>query len=794
MSPGTSRTRGRRFPRSSRARLKGGAKTPQGGRGVHRLSGKLSIPLLTGILLFSAGTARAGTGLSEFARTVMTSRWAAAPPGREAANDPRATLAWLLSERSLATLAPVHRTMLENLASTPRREGPPVMMCFSQDMPPDVVKAFEALLFPADKFRQGNRWSTTALSGGGLSQGDPTIITYSFAPDGTFIASGIGEAAAPSDLFAFLNGIYGSPAAWQAQFHAVFQAWAALIGITCVHEPNDDGADLFNNPGVAGVRGDVRIGGKFIDGESGANTLAYNYFPNNGDMVLDTANPSFFGNTSGNSLRLRNTVAHEHGHGLGMYHVCPVNQTKLMEPYVSTAYDGPRHDDILNGQRHYGDPDEDNDSWGTATPLGSLNNETRTVTLRSLDDNSDVDFYSFAVQAGKQVDVTVRPLGEQYLEGAQGSSCSPGILIDTQVLNDFGFQVLDQDGATVLASGNANPAGSPESVANVVLPSGAGDYFLHVFAGANDNVQLYEFDLTIEDSGGAAPTATASSTVTSTQTSTRTITRTSTRTATPSPTRTATPTLTLSPLPTHTETEVPKPTDEDTDTPTATVTETVTATVTETNTATATETVTHTSTMTASETATPTSSPSRTATATSSPSQSATGTATETYTPTPTHSPTHTATATPSPSLSSTQTATYSPSRTATPSPTVTRTETAIPTPSPTSTPTSSATPTPTSTASLTDTVTPSASATPTDTGTASATPTATEPDPTPTESSTPTEELKPTEESYDVAPLQLDGMVDSRDLGVWLERIASGTEEADLLIELSLFWMEPVE
>ncbi|MCG3197124.1 MAG: hypothetical protein GHCLOJNM_01608 [bacterium] len=748
---------------------------------MRRSPGQLAIPLLAGVSLLWAGPAPGGTALSEFVRGAYFPHWNANPSDRMASRDPEPILARLLSEESFRALSPAHQRMLRNLASAPRPEWAPVLPCFSEDMPIETVRAFEALLFPPDKFRQGNRWTTTALSGGGLSQGDPTIVTYSFAPDGTFIASGIGEPAGNSNLFAFLNGIYGNPAAWQAQFHAVFQAWSELIGVTYVYEPNDDGAALFNSPGISGVRGDVRIGGKFIDGESGANTLAYNYFPNNGDMVLDTGNPVFFGNTSGNSLRLRNTVAHEHGHGLGMYHVCPVNQTKLMEPFISTAYDGPRHDDILNGQRHYGDPDEDNDSVATATDLGPLNNQTLTITQRSLDDDGDVDFYAFTVQAGKQVDVTVRPLGAQYLEGAQGTGgCSAGTLFDSTALNDLGFQVRDTNGTTILASANANPAGSPESALNVALPSGAGGYFLYVFAGTNDNVQLYEFDLTVEDQGAAGPTATYSRTSTQTPTHTRTATRTFTRTATATPTRTASPSSTHTESPTATETAVPKPTDNDTDTPTATSTETPTPTWTVTPTRTSSETETQ--------------SPSPTITATETHTASATGTA----------SPSPTASATPSPSGSPTESSTNTPSETGTMPPSPSATETASPSPSESRTETHSPTASVTPSASPTDTVTPSvtetatatvsASRTASETPTPSESPSATSPAPTPTESPTETLELKPTEESYDVAPLQLDGMVDSRDLSVWLERISSGTEEAGLLYDLSRFWMSPVD
>ena len=42
----------------------------------------------------------------------------------------------------------------------------------------------------------------------------------------------------------------------------------------------------------------MRIGGVFIDGNSGV--LAYNYFPDYGDMVLDTGDGNFYDNPGNN--------------------------------------------------------------------------------------------------------------------------------------------------------------------------------------------------------------------------------------------------------------------------------------------------------------------------------------------------------------------------------------------------------------------------------------------------------------------------------------------------------------
>ena len=69
---------------------------------------------------------------------------------------------------------------------------------------------------------------------------------------------------------------------------------------------------------------------------------------------------------------------HEHGHGVGLLHVCPINNTKLMEPFLNTNFDGLRHDEVRGGQRHYGHADEQNDTAATATDLGTINFNRRT--------------------------------------------------------------------------------------------------------------------------------------------------------------------------------------------------------------------------------------------------------------------------------------------------------------------------------------------------------------------------------------------------------------------------------
>ncbi len=406
-------------------------------------------------------------------------------------------------------LDPLQRQMLGRLAmrSGDAFQGPHI--CFAPGTPASTVEAFYAAAATSshqlESFRLGTRWSNTAIDGSGLQQGDPTMITWGIVPDGTPIAGFAGEPPGASDLIASFNAIYGSQAIWQALFQQVFDRWGSLIGARYVFESNDDGASLATASGVSGTRADVRIGGHFIDGSSGV--LAYNFFPNNGDMILDTSD-SFFSDTSSNSIGLRNVVSHEQGHGLGSSHVCPVDKTKLMEPFATVAFDGPQHDDILTGNRAYGDSLEHNDSTGSATPLGTLPNGPAGAQAASVDDDGDVDYYRFSVpDTSRQVTVTVSPRGSTYLEGAQFGSgaCSAGTSFDSRSLKDLAVDLIGPNGTSVLATANAQAAGGTESVVSFPLSMSAGPYYVRVFGGSADTAQLYDLSLVIADAAPIPP-------------------------------------------------------------------------------------------------------------------------------------------------------------------------------------------------------------------------------------------------------------------------------------------------
>ena len=404
-----------------------------------------------------------------------------------------------------STRAPFPLTPLRTEDAADATE-PRAFVCFAPGTSQEVIDSFYAENGgqPEPEYRLQTRWTATATNGGGLMQGDPTTITWSIVPDGTTLPTARGEPAAASNLVAFLNTIYGSPATWLPLFQQIFDRWSQHTGVRYVYQPTDDGASMPNTPGMLNVRGDVRIGGHYIDGDY--KSLAYNYLPNSGDMVIDTGDV-FYWNTSGNSLGLRNMLAHEHGHGLGLGHVCPAEATKLMEPSITFAFDGPQFDDRLGGARGYGDRFEHNNTVATAASIGApLAAGAFSLIDLSVDDDTDVDFYRFDVtSAYKSARIVVRPVGATYLEGPQNSdgSCSFGTQFNSVAIHDLAVQLLGSDGVTVLASANVNPAGQAESLPAIELPNGTGPYYIRITGGTADNAQLYEIDMDIADTKAA---------------------------------------------------------------------------------------------------------------------------------------------------------------------------------------------------------------------------------------------------------------------------------------------------
>ncbi|MGD9693696.1 MAG: matrixin family metalloprotease [Phycisphaerales bacterium] len=349
-------------------------------------------------------------------------------------------------------------------------------------------------------YNLNNRWSQTASApaGTGLA-GDPVTLTYSYPSDGLGPISNVnGNPAGNNVLNQKLVDWFGSVTAGKAKFREVFDRWEQLSGLRYVETSDDDAP--WGTDGVLGVRGDVRIASISIDG--GGGVLAFNSFPNVGDMVVDSQDN--FANGSNNFRFFRNTVSHEAGHGIGILHVCPVNGTKLMEPFLQTGFDGPQLDDARAAQRNYGDTLENNDVSGAANNLGVLSG-TRTFNSLSLDSAGDVDWVRFTASSGGELTVTVTPRGGTYLTGVQlGSACDPGFQITGDV-QDLSLDLIAADGTTVVESSNAGSYGVAEQIQRTIATNGS--YFLRIRslserpANNGNNVQIYDFSVTYTPGG-----------------------------------------------------------------------------------------------------------------------------------------------------------------------------------------------------------------------------------------------------------------------------------------------------
>lgn len=378
----------------------------------------------------------------------------------------------------------------------------PVAVCFAPGTDQAVVNAFQQAMQATQGWPAPNQYQLAPRWTG--NQGDPFTVRWSFVPDGLQITGGVGEPDAGSTLFAGMDAKFGgNRAAWIAKFDEMFARWSEVSGLRYVRvtngtDPWDDNA-AWGQPGADGLRGDVRIGMKPIDGPSGV--LAYNGYPQNGDMVLDAGES--WGQSNGGYRFLFNVLAHEHGHGMGLAHVCPIQGTKLMEPFYDDGYYGPQQDDIRASQRLYGDNREPDNSIATASNVGAFNQSSditlgnivnaNNATSLSIDANGEEDFFKITLSSAARLTATVTPVGTTYGSGPQTGNCDSGT--STNALNqaDLAIDIVNSSGATI-ASASANPSSQAEVVAADLVS--AGTYYVRVHETNNPSQsQLYRLRL-----------------------------------------------------------------------------------------------------------------------------------------------------------------------------------------------------------------------------------------------------------------------------------------------------------
>ncbi len=341
----------------------------------------------------------------------------------------------------------------------------PAFTCFSHGTPEEeaaILLKYPLLGNPPPPnplaFFTGTSWTPV---------GEGLTLTWSLVPDGTFIPSFGTGAGASSDMFATFDAQFaaaGGRATWVSLVEQFLERWTELNGNTYVRITQagvdwDDGAAFNTSPGSA-TRGDIRISGRSIDGGTGSNILAFNFFPTNADMVIDTDNN--WANSANNFRFFRNVLMHEHGHGIGLFHLCSSNSNHLMEPFINTSFDGLQHDDVRAAQRQHGDPFEPDNTVAEATDLGIFNiGDSQIVGLvpspninftdnLSIDDDSEEDWFQFTVTEETGVTILASPRGIAYDNSPQNGdgSCpgAPGIPINSTMASDLKLQLFNTAG------------------------------------------------------------------------------------------------------------------------------------------------------------------------------------------------------------------------------------------------------------------------------------------------------------------------------------------------------------
>lgn len=353
-------------------------------------------------------------------------------------------------------------------------------------------------------FNKAGRWTATATDGTVPSEGTPVTLLWGFMPDGITIPAsypGQGEVTGPNVLNAVFDTAFATPAQWKNKMRNVFVRWGDLLGTTYIEVSYDDGAGFPSSPGIVGTRPDIRIGGHSIDGSNGI--LAYNYYPNNGDQVIDTDDYGFFSSPADNFKSLKNTVMHEHGHGLGLGHVIPENHTKLMEATYSPFADiGPQDDDIRGAQRIYGDWLEENDVVADASVLGAVVDSLRVENVSIDRGSNDEDFYQVTMSSSG-IEIVVAPVGSSYMLGDEGGSSSP---IATDSITDLDVDLYDSSGTNLIASATGGGVGATEVISGIGLPY-AGDYIIRVYRKAGEANAIQRYTLTVSEDASDAVAA-----------------------------------------------------------------------------------------------------------------------------------------------------------------------------------------------------------------------------------------------------------------------------------------------
>ncbi len=405
-------------------------------------------------------------------------------------------------------------------------------MCFPADMtreemidairrynllPPAQLEVIDGLRFTHDTFV----WEGDPPNIGPAAQAARTVLTYSFPADGAQwgLAAIDPASVQPNALNAELVNEFGDLDLGREYIRQALAAWSRWCGVFYREIPDDNSPMDQVTQHLPLQRGDIRIGGGPVPNSP---YLAYNAFPSGlggptvggGDMFIDTLSFNFlnFSNPSNNYRYFRNVMAHEHGHGLGLFHAVPCSQSKLMEPQAVTGVDGLSIDEIRGGARNYNDRFAPNHTANSGFYIGTLTVPgpvpgsftpiswgARRLALNGAagPNNTGSDWFQFDTQADiPGFSIVAGPVGGIYDTGAQTTGCNGAVnTVNADIIGDLEIELIELNSGNTWISSSTGPGGT-ETIAVPVLS--AGIYNLRITdigPTSGDQVQLYDLGI-----------------------------------------------------------------------------------------------------------------------------------------------------------------------------------------------------------------------------------------------------------------------------------------------------------
>ena len=252
-----------------------------------------------------------------------------------------------------------------------------------------------------------------------------------------------------------LNGISAGEA--EAALEEAFSLWSSVAPLNFVEVEDSSGTSQ------------IRIGHDFIDGVN--NTLAFAFFPTNGDITFDN------GENWNTSLFLE-TALHEIGHSLGLGH--EENVDAILNPTIQNRFSGLGSGfllpDDVNGIRSiYGI------GSGSVSPLGAIDNSTPSSEFNGTNGND-------TLIGNDEANTILGFGGNDYLEGRFGLDIIDGGAGNDTVSYSYSSSGFTWDLNTDQLIFNSGGSETVRNVENVVGSQGndriVGNNANNIFEGA----------------------------------------------------------------------------------------------------------------------------------------------------------------------------------------------------------------------------------------------------------------------------------------------------------------------